>query len=127
MSDLFKDVSDFQNKFEIPKNEVPGLLPHQDMIFKIGHMQEELNEIVLGHEENNLEDIFDGLIDLIYVALGTAHMMQLPFNKGWERVHIANMMKIRATCATQSKRGSSIDVVKPEGWQSPVLSDLLED
>jgi len=36
------------------------------------------------------------------------------------------MKKVRAaTDGSDSKRGSSLDVVKPEGWIAPDLSDLV--
>jgi len=42
------------------------------------------------------EDAFDSLVDLCYVALGTAYLHRFPFNEGWDRVQAANMQKIRA-------------------------------
>lgn len=68
-----------------------------------------------------LEDSVDALADLVYVALGTAHMMGLPFDDAWAEVQRANMTKERANGESdpRSKRGSSLDVVKPEGWKAP--------
>ena len=64
----------------------------------------------------------DALIDIVYVALGTALALGVSpemWNKGWAAVHKANMAKERALRAEDSKRGTTYDVVKPEGWQSP--------
>lgn len=68
---------------------------------------------------------FDALIDLAYVVLGTAHLQGFDFEEGWRRVHAANMSKVRARRKSDSKRKSKFDVVKPEGWQAPVLTDLI--
>lgn len=68
---------------------------------------------------------FDALIDLVYVALGTAYLHRFPFNEGWARVQEANMRKVRANKKSDSKRRTTHDVVKPPGWRSPELDDLV--
>lgn len=45
--------------------------------------------------------------------------MGLPFNDVWDLVHRANMQKVRAKRAEESKRGSRFDVIKPPGWEAP--------
>jgi len=51
----------------------------------------------------------------------------LDFVEAWDRVHRANMSKVRAEKAGDSKRGSKFDVVKPSGWTAPDLTDLVGD
>ena len=46
------------------------------------------------------------------------------FQEAWDRVHAANMAKERGNPKT-SKYGSGFDIVKPEGWTAPDLSDLV--
>lgn len=125
--DLFSDLNDFSQKFELPQPDSPMLLQHEDMEFRLKFLMEEWQEIADCHVRGDLEGVFDGLIDLTYVAIGTAWLMNLPFNEGWERVHAANMSKVRAEHANdgRSKRKHGWDVVKPEGWKPPVLEDLL--
>ena len=41
-------------------------------------------------------DHYDALIDLTYVAMGTAYMMGLPWQDLWDEVQRANMSKVRA-------------------------------
>lgn len=96
------------------------------------------------------EKILDGLVDLLVVLLGTVHLMGFYkksefctimssngpvlikndyeqqytiFEEAFIRVFNANMQKEVGT----TKRGCSIDLVKPEGWKAPDLSDLVED
>lgn len=71
--------------------------------------------------ECDLEKAADALADLVYVALGTAHMMGLPFDAIWAEVQRANMTKERAESARdeRSKRQHVFDVVKPAGWTPP--------
>lgn len=74
----------------------------------------------------DLEMQFDSLIDLVYVALGTAYHHGVDFDEGWRRVHAANMRKVLAKTAEDSKRGYRFDVVKPKSWRPPDLSDLVK-
>lgn len=74
----------------------------------------------------DLEKQFDALVDLVYVALGTSYEHGFDFDEGWRRVQAANMKKVLAKSADESKRGFRFDVVKPKGWKPPDLSDLVK-
>lgn len=67
----------------------------------------------------------DGVVDQVYVALGTAWLCCMPFGEAWRRVHVANMKKKRAERVEESTRKSLFDVVKPSGWTPPNLDDLV--
>ncbi len=123
-TNLLQDIADFHTKFEIPRPLTPTMLSVDDMGYRINFLFEELQELVDGFEQDNFEEMFDALIDLTYVALGTMWMMGVPAAEGWARVHEANMAKVRCKDAKESKRGSALDVCKPEGWKAPDLSDL---
>jgi predicted HAD superfamily Cof-like phosphohydrolase len=123
--DLFGMVAEFHKKFELEPTSVPSFPIEQIWKLKNLHLQEELNEIRSAAINDDLEEYFDGLIDLVYVALGAAYLAGLPFDEGFRRVHAANMKKVRATHASESKRGSVYDIFKPVGWEPPVLEDLI--
>jgi predicted HAD superfamily Cof-like phosphohydrolase len=123
--DLFQDVTAFHRKFDLPQQPQPNLPELEILQLKLRHLEEELQEIEQGAEAKDLEQVFDGIIDLVYVALGLAYFCNLPFNEGWQRVHWANMQKVRANRPEDSKRGSTFDIIKPEGWQAPKLDDLI--
>ena len=89
------------------------------MTFRIKFLKEELEEFNDAYERGDLVHAFDGLMDLVYVALGTAYMMNVPWAEAWPHVQNANMLKKRASHEGESTRGSSLDVVKPEGWVAP--------
>lgn len=144
---LFRDVVRFHDKFQLSPTENPTHeLPNDMVRFRAKFLLEELCEYMravglhLAHDpeegriyvannsmEFDAENAFDGLIDLVYVALGTAFLHRFPFNDGWNRVQEANMAKVRASGADDSRstRKHSADIVKPTGWLPPVLSDLL--
>ena len=121
----FDDVGWFHKKFDLPvSQDAPRDVPKDLLQFRIKFMQEELDEFATA---TTAADQFDALLDLVYVAMGTAHIMGFPWEAGWSRVQQANMAKVRASAdASDSKRGSSWDVVKPEGWRAPDIEGLLD-
>jgi predicted HAD superfamily Cof-like phosphohydrolase len=73
-----------------------------------------------------MEQQLDALVDLVYVALGTAVIQGFDFEEAWRRVHAANMLKTKYSKTNPGKRNSRYDVVKPVGWVRPDLSDLVK-
>ena len=123
--DIFQMVAEFHQKFGLEPTSQPDFPYEEIWKLKNVHMQEELDEIRASAINGDLEEYFDGLIDLVYVALGAAYLAGLPFNEGFKRVHEANMTKMRALHANDSKRGSTYDIVKPPGFVAPTLTDLI--
>lgn len=135
----FSDVGDFHEKFGLPvvREQGPqslGFGPgptgaennEELMQFRIKFMEEELLEFIKGFEEGDIAQMADALADLQYVVLGTAHILGLPWQALWDDVQRANMTKERAAAdGSNSKRGSSFDVVKPEGWVGPETHEIL--
>ncbi len=123
--DLFSAIKEFHSKFELEGAPQPSPLHPHLSHFRMGFLHEEVNEYKQAVRDNDLEGQLDALVDLVYVALGTAYLHGFDFNEAFRRVHEANLKKTRARNDSDSKRGSSYDVVKPEGWTVPDLSDLV--
>lgn len=124
---MINDIFEFHNKFNFIKPHQPSLLPNDLRDFRIKFMQEELDEFIDAHRKGDLAGCLDALVDLTYVALGTAFLMNLPFEPAWDAVHKANMLKVRAERAADSKRGTPFDVVKPPGWVPPDIQSIIEE
>lgn len=139
--DFVGDIEEFHRKFGLLYKGKPRLLPPELAEFRRGFLQEEKDEYV-SHVEacdiavrecdeaevtHQLAHMLDGLVDLVYVAIGTAHLHGFDFREAWRRVHAANMTKVRARRAEDSLRGTTYDVVKPDGWLPPRHEDLVED
>jgi predicted HAD superfamily Cof-like phosphohydrolase len=124
---LHRDVFEFHKKFEIPIEKYPAFPVKELLDFRMKFLREEVDEFGEAVRNDDIVKAFDALIDVVYVAIGTAVIMNLPFEKGWDIVHSANMTKIRARNASQSKRGTAFDVVKPSNWIAPdmMLHSLL--
>lgn len=128
---MFYDVLAFQYKFGVlPQKGVPHF-PSKDVIeFRQKFLQEELDEFKLACEEGNMEKAIDALLDLSYVINGTALLFGINpqcWSECWDEVHRANMSKVRVSGAddARSKRGHSLDVVKPAGWKGPDHGPIL--
>lgn len=82
---------------------------------RVAFMMEEITELCEAHAKRDLAGVADALADLVYVAIGTAHMMGIPFDQVFRVVHAANMRKQRGI----TKRGMVYDAIKPAGWMGP--------
>lgn len=119
------DVRAFHEKFAVPMATEPSFLDVEAADFRQRFMQEELDEFKEAVDQGDMLLAGDALVDLVYVVLGTALMMGLPWSAMWNEVQRANMAKERASSAGQSKRGSALDVVKPAGWTPPDHSQFI--
>lgn len=125
VQNLFEDIREFHVKFGLEYNGHPRLLPEDVSDFRKKFMQEELDEYLEGEELDDKEKMLDALVDLVYVAIGTAYFHGFDFNEAWRRVQEANMAKVRCERPGDSLRGTTWDVIKPPGWQPADLSDLV--
>lgn len=143
----FEDVGRFHTKFSLPVSEgKPKEMTRALIQFRMKFLLEEVREFAEAAGYELLWDstegfyfgsldsfpdhakMFDALIDEVYVAMGTAHLLGYPWQEGWDRVQAANMAKVRAQAdGSDSLRGSAFDVVKPEGWVAPDIAGLLRE
>ena len=124
--DMILDINDFQKKFGFKMREV-GAKPDAPLLhFRLKFLLEELHELKVDASKDDMEGILDALVDLVYVALGTAWLLNLNFAGAWKLVHEANMAKVRAERPEDSKRGSLFDVIKPKGWKKPDIGSLID-
>lgn len=68
-------------------------------------MLEELAEAIQGMALNNEEQTLDGLVDLVYVTIGTANALDLPFNAAFNEVHRSNMTKTSSAARHSGNKG----------------------
>lgn len=149
------DVQNFHDKFGLDelRNKKPDFIKDRKLaLTRVNFMLEELKEYAHAtgfywseafgrfmdpdkkvKYNYDLEGALDALLDLIWVAIGTADFHGFcnindkgyPMSDGWVRVYTANMMKKRVKDAKESKRNDPYDLIKPEGWKPPEFKDLL--
>lgn len=120
---MIGNVAEFHEKFGLPMGTDDQLMNDkaaQD--FRVKFLQEELDELKEALVEGDRTKAFDALLDLAYVAYGTALFAGISpaqWHAGMHTVHSCNMAKVRVAKAEDSKRGSAFDVKKPAGWVGP--------
>lgn len=131
-----RDVGEFHHKFNLDhtdchsavdcsKLEGPRTRNEELLKFRVKFLTEELEEFLDGAQAGDDAKMFDALLDLVYVAMGTAHLLGYPWQEGWDEVQRANMQKERCQRAEDSTRGSTFDVMKPPGWTPPDIVGIL--
>lgn len=150
----FQKVAQFHRKFGLAYEGAPRELDRDTALFRIAFKLEELAEYCSASgferlgieldelifrvksnrdqiawkgpvEDNNFHDQLDALVDQLYIIYGTAYLQGFDIDAAFQKVHEANMKKIRTEREEDSKRGSKFDVVKPEGWSPPDLTEFL--
>ena len=89
------------------------------MQFRLGMMQEELDETKNAVAKKDPEEVVDGIIDLCVFAIGTLEVFGVDANKAWDQVYKANMSKEVGIKEGRPNPLGLPDLVKPEGWQGP--------
>jgi len=127
MTDILKDIDNFHKKYGFEKNEKIDIPDNSELInFRTAFLMEELAEYTNAITKKDSAGALDALVDIVYIALGTAWLFNLPFEKAWNEVQKANMSKIRAKDKT-GKRGTKFDVVKPKDWKAPNIEKIIEE
>jgi len=119
--DELEDVRLFQKKFGQLNFTIPGHLTKRKLKERSDFLQEELDEFKQACQSQDLALQADALIDLVYVAKGTAVMLGLPWETLWDDVQRANMEKVPG----KTHRGHLVDAMKPPGWVGPRTMEIL--
>lgn len=120
-----RDIREFREAFGLPVNDTPTLLGAKEMNLHRDLIIEEYLEMAIAWEEGDLTEVFDGIVDMIYVLGGLAVHMGLPLEEGWREVHASN-------CSKLGEDGSPVfredgKVLKGPGYFPPGLKNILEE
>ena len=124
----FKDMQDMHKKYGVDKwmndeKTYDGIHLRKYMKFRIGMMQEELDETKTAFDKKDAEEMVDGMIDLCVFAIGTLEVFGVDANKAWDEVYKANMSKEVGIKEGRPNPLGLPDLVKPEGWTGPEHKD----
>ena len=126
-TDLINDIDRFHKKFGFEKTDKPDIPDDPELVnFRTSFLLEELAEYSQAITKKDTAGALDALVDIVYIALGTAWLFNLPFERAWKEVQRANMEKIRAKDTT-GKRGTKFDVIKPKNWKPPNIDQIVEE
>lgn len=133
--DFLADIQEFHEHFNLaydgPPRDLRHAYPGTDLgpklqEFRRKFITEEFVEFLRAEAKEDAAEEFDACLDMIYVILGYCYLRGWPVAHGWDRVHAANMTKVRVAPDHPQAR-SAWDVRKPAGFVPPNLSDLVID
>jgi len=126
-------VRAFHEKFSVPMASVPRIPDEAMLKYRIGFIEEELTELKEAADNDDIVEMADALIDILYVTYGFAHIMGLPIQDLWDEVQRSNMAKISGKearengIATKRPPRHDADVLKPLDWKNPDLESIIVD
>jgi len=120
---MFTDVKAFQRAFGQRVGEKPEFPDENERKLRIKLLKEEFIEYMDGESSNDIIEVADALADIIYIACGTAVSYGIPLDEIFEEVHASNMAKLVDGKVIRREDGK---IQKPEGWQPPNISAILQ-
>lgn len=120
MQDWFEDVRTFHRAFRcseepFPRIPDPAVVELRDRLIK-----EEFSELLQATSKENLSDIADAIVDLIYVLLGMAIAYGIDIRPVWDEVQKANLAKIGGGFRADGK------IMKPKDWCPPDVAGIIQ-
>ena len=120
----FKDMQDMHKKYGVDKwmdteKTFDGVHLRKYMKFRIGMMQEELDETKTAFDKKDAEEMVDGMIDLCVFAIGTLEVFGVDANKAWDEVLKANLAKEVGVKPERPNPLGLPDLIKPADWEGP--------
>lgn len=77
-------------------------------------------------DPNHYASVLDGVCDLVWVAIGLAHNMGLPFDAAFEEVRVTNMAKVDPVTGRVARREDG-KILKPAGWTPPDILSIIQE
>jgi predicted HAD superfamily Cof-like phosphohydrolase len=125
MNPIVTSLLEFNQAFEIPRLEQPGLSDPDLIELRIKLLTEEVQEYAEAARAGDMVEILDALADIGYILAGTIinHGMQDIYDDAFKEVHRSNMAKLVEGKVHRRDDGK---VMKPDDWQPPNLAQFLE-
>lgn len=116
-------VKQFQDAFNAPMPAKPSLLDEKRKRLRQDLLEEEVKELA---EADNLIDVADALMDILYITYGTLHEYGLADRAVmlFDEVHSSNMSKLGEDGQAIYREDGK--VMKPETYRKPNLNLIVE-
>lgn len=124
-NDMIKDIHEMHKKYGVHDWVQKQFIDRNDanlkefLQFRMDFVQEEFIETLKAVAEGDSEEVVDGLIDIIVVALGTLDAFSVDSQKAWDEVLKANLAKEVGVKPERPNPLGLPDLIKPEGWTAP--------
>jgi NTP pyrophosphatase (non-canonical NTP hydrolase) len=116
----FKSVEDQVKEFDTKFNIQKGSFDNPEVVERrINLIAEEYKEVLEAVMKKDKENLLKELCDLVYVCVGTATCLGMPFDLAFKRVHESNMTKEVPINNTGKK------IIKGANYKPADLKDLV--
>lgn len=117
---VFKDIHTMHLKYGVHDWVDANQSKMTDLLkLRLRMLNEEHTETINAYLQGDSEEVVDGLIDLIVIAVGTLDIFGVDVEKAWDEVHRANMSKKVGVKPGRPNPLGLPDLIKPSGWQGP--------
>lgn len=126
MIDIQKDVNFFMQAAEqrvttTPKEKTfDNTDPQTELYMKL--VQEEFDETLDAFTKGDTIELADGIADTVWVLMGLASSVGIPFDTVWNEVKASNLSKVVDGKLLKREDGK---VMKPESYFKPDLNSVL--
>ena len=123
MQDLQRDVERFMSAAYQPVSRVPKVTGSDQEELYLNLIKEEYEELVTAMSEKDIVESADAIADLVWVVIGLASTIGIPFDAVWEEVKRSNDSKtVNGTLVKDPETGK---VMKPDTFSEPDLLPIL--
>tara|TARA_Y100000385_G_scaffold291005_1_gene366637 strand:+ start:35393 stop:35770 length:378 start_codon:yes stop_codon:yes gene_type:complete len=123
MLDIQRDVERFMLAADQPVSRVPKIAQSDQENLYMDLIAEEYAELVTAMSNNDIIESADAIADLIWVAIGLASTIGIPFDRVWNEVKRSNDSKtVNGTLIKNPETGK---VMKPSTFSEPDLDPIL--
>ena len=117
-----KDVEDFMESGQQDFPDLQGMTSKQAKLY-MDLITEEYNETWRAFNvDKDVVEVADGLADMVWVIMGMASTLDIPFDKVWNEVQASNMSKFVNGKVVKDKNGK---IMKPDGYFRPDIAKVL--
>lgn len=120
-----RDVQDFMDAADqlsdcTPQRTFDPTEPQNELYMKL--VQEEFDETLDAFVKGDTVELADGIADMVWVLMGLASSVGIPFDQVWEEVKASNMSKVVDGKLMKREDGK---VMKPETYFRPDINAVL--
>jgi|TARA_R110002074_G_scaffold271067_3_gene442810 predicted HAD superfamily Cof-like phosphohydrolase len=119
----FELVGDFMEAMDQEVLAYPTFPEEHTQRLRVDLIEEELDELHLGIDNQDIVEVADALTDLLYVIYGAGHAFGIDIDECFQEVHQSNMSKLGENGRVIKREDGK--VLKPDTYFPPDLKSVL--
>lgn len=125
MTKLHELVEEFHVTYNQPVRTAPTLGTPQEQALRLALIKEEVQELEDALKDGDLQEVYDALLDILWVTSGSFHTFGLPLEPGLQEVARSNRTKLGVDGKpVYNEMGK---VIKGPNYSPPNLKEVLDE